>query len=266
MFREFRVFVLFAILAVAAIAPAASSRVSDPQRQAAPTDITVIMSGGFSAAFRELLPELERHADVKVSVATGASQGDGPNTIAAQLRRGEPADVVILSREGLDELLGAGRIVLRSDVDLAETPLGVAVRAGAPKPDLRTVDAFKQALLEAKSVTFASSTTGIYITTKLFPRLGIADEMARKSTTAGVAAVARGEAEIAIQPVSELLHAPGVDFAGAVPTEVQYVSVFSAAITSNARQPDAAKRVIAFLGSPDAAAAIKNSGMELSKP
>ncbi len=227
--------------------------------------VKVITSGGFAAAFREALPPFERTAGVTVTTTSGASQGSGPNTIGAQLRRGVPADVVIMSREGLDELIGEGRIVSGTDVDLAQTPLGVAVRAGAPKPDIGTVDGFKQTLLRAKSITFASSTTGIYLTTKLFPRLGIADALAAKSTTAAVAAVASGEAELAIQPVSELLHVPGVDFVGTIPAEVQYVSVFAAAVVVGSKELDASRRLIAFLASEKAAMAIKKSGMEPSR-
>jgi molybdate transport system substrate-binding protein len=140
--------------------------------------------------------------------------------------------------------------------------MGMAVRAGAPKPDVSTVDAFKQTLLRARSVTFTSSTVGIYLTTKLFPRLGIADEMARKSTTSGVAAVATGDAEIAIQLVSELLHVPGVDFVGTIPGEIQYVSVFAAAVVAGSKEPEASKQLIAFLASKDATTAIEKSGME----
>jgi molybdate transport system substrate-binding protein len=149
-----------------------------------------------------VLPEFERTTGIKVSTAPGMSQGNNPTVILAQLRRGVRADVVILGREGLDDIIGHHRIVAGTDVNLAQTPLGVAVRAGAPKPDISTVDAFKAILLRAKSVAFMPSTTGIYLTTKLFPRLGIANEMAKKSTTLGVAEVAKGNAEIAIQPVS----------------------------------------------------------------
>jgi molybdate transport system substrate-binding protein len=152
--------------------------------------------------------------------------------------------------------------VARSDVDLARTPLGVSVRAGDPKPDIGTVDAFKQTLRRAKSITFPSSTTGIYMTTKLFPQLGIASEIAGKITNAGVAAVARGEAEIAIQPVSELLNVPGVDFVGTLPAEIQYISVFSTALVTGSKEPDAGKRLIAFLSSESAKREIRNSGME----
>jgi molybdate transport system substrate-binding protein len=224
--------------------------------------LNVITSGGFSAAYRELLPEFEKATGIRVKTTSGASQGSGPNTIGAQLRRGVPADAVIMSKEGLSELIAEGRIVAGTDVDLARTPLGVSVRAGAAKPDIRTVDAFKKTMLRAQSVTFPGSTTGIYLTTKLFPQLGIADEMRGKVTNIGVAAVARGDAEIAVQPVSELLHAQGVDFVGTIPAEIQYVSVFTAAIVAGSKEPEASKRLIAFLASGSATMAIKKSGME----
>lgn len=224
--------------------------------------VKVIMSGGFSAAFEELQPELTKSIGITVTTARGQSQGSGPNTIGAQLRRGVPADVVIMSREGLDELIAEGKIANKSDVDLAQTPLGISVRAGAPKPEFSTVDTFKQTLLRAKSITFPNSTTGIYMTTKLFPQLGIADAIAAKITHTGVAAVASGESEMAIQPVSELLRASGVDFVGTIPKEIQFVSVFSAALVVGSKEPEASKRLIAFLASENARVAIKKSGME----
>ena len=224
--------------------------------------VKVIISGGFSAAFRDVLPDFERTTGVTVKATSGASQGSDPNTIGAQLRRGVPADVVIMNRVGLNDLIAEGRIIAGTDVELASTSLGVAVRAGAPRPDISTVDAFIQTLLRAKSVTFDSSTTGIYLMTTLFPRLGIADAMAGKSTTAGVASVASGEAEIAVQPVSEILPVRGVVLVGIIPPEVQYVAVFAAGIVKGSSEIDGAKRLIAFLTSESAAAAIKKSGME----
>jgi molybdate transport system substrate-binding protein len=156
--------------------------------------LKVIVSGGFSSAFKELSPLFEKANGLTVVATSGASQGTGPNTISTMLRRGVPADVVIMSREGLDELKSEGRLVAGTDIDLAQTPLGLSVRAGAAKPDILTVEAFKQVLLQAGSVTFPFSTTGIYLKNILFPRLGIATQMASKITSVGVAAVARGEA------------------------------------------------------------------------
>jgi molybdate transport system substrate-binding protein len=224
--------------------------------------LKVLMSGGFSVAYEEMLPEFEKTTGITVTTARGPSQGNAPNAIGAQLRRGVPADVVILSREGLDQLIAEGRIAAGTDIDLARTPLGMAVRAGAPKPDISTVDAFKRTLLGAKSITFPDSTTGIYMTDTLFPRLGIAGEIAGKITHTGVAAVAKGDAEIAIQPVSEILHAPGSDFVGNIPMEIQYVSVFSTAMVAGSKEPGSAKALIAFLTSEKAMKAIQTSGME----
>lgn len=226
--------------------------------------IKVITSGGFAAAFEEIVPDFEKATGIKVTTGRGPSQGKGPNTIGAQLRRGVPADVVILSREGLSELIAEGRIAAKTDVDLAQTPLGVAVRAGAAKPDISTVDAFKQVLLRAKSINFPSSTTGIY--DKLFPRLDIARELSGKIKDSGIAALVSGESEIAVQPVSELLHMPGVDFVGPVPAEIQYVSVFSTAMVAGSKEPESARRLIAFLTSESAKTVIRKHGMEPARP
>jgi molybdate transport system substrate-binding protein len=229
---------------------------------AALAQIKVMTSGGFASPLRAALPEFEKATGISVVVALGKSQGAGPDTIGAQLRSGVAADVVILSREGLNDLISENKITANSDVDLAKTPIGMAVKAGAPKPDISTVEAFKSTLLRAKSVTYPSSTTGIYMATKLFPQLGIAGEMAGKSTNAGVAAVARGEAEIAIQPVSELLHVSGTDFVGTIPQPIQYISVFSAARVAGSSKDDQAKQLIGFLVSEKAKDAMRNSGME----
>jgi molybdate transport system substrate-binding protein len=224
--------------------------------------VKVITSGGFAHAFEQLRPVFEKTTGITVTTARGRSQGSGPDTIGSQLRRGASADVVILAREGLDELIAEGRIATKSDVDLAQTPLGMSVRAGAPKPDISSVEAFKQTLLRAKSITFPNSTTGIYMTTKMFPQLGIASAISGKITYTGVAAVGSGESEIAIQPVSELLHAPGIEFVGTIPAEIQYVSVFSAALVAGSKEPGASKRLIAFLQSEESRTAIKESGMD----
>ena len=132
----------------------------------------VLISGGFSGAYEALLPEFMQASGLKVTTGSGASQGKGPRTIAAQLARGVAADVVILSREGLEDLIAAGKIVAGTDVDLAQVPLGVGVCAGAPKPDVSTVEAFRQVLLAAKIVAIPESTSGIWLIAELFPRLG----------------------------------------------------------------------------------------------
>lgn len=226
-----------------------------------PAQVKVLMSGGFSAAYQELLPEFQNTSGITVTTARGASQGDGPNTIGAQLRRGVPADVVIMSRGGLAELIADGRIVTGSEVDLARVPLAVCVPAGNPKPDISSVDAFKQALLHAKSVGTQSSST-VYVTTRLFPQLGIASAMAGKLSDAGPGGAASGEVELVIAPVSEILPTPGVDFVGTIPEEIQLVQTFAAAVVKGTKEPDASKRLIAFLASDKATPAIEKTGMK----
>ncbi|HEY8253761.1 MAG TPA: substrate-binding domain-containing protein [Rhizomicrobium sp.] len=240
----------------------AALAVSTSIPESALAQVKVMTSGGFAAPLREMLPEFEKSSGLSVEVILGKSQGADPSTIAAQLGRGVPADIVILSREGLNDLVSGNRIVAHSDIDVAKTPLGLAVRAGAPKPDISTVEGFKNALLQAKSITYPSSTTGIYMVTQLFPRLGIAGAVIPKSSNAGVAAVGRGDIEIAIQPVSELLHVPGTDFVATLPKEIQYISVFSAARVAGSDKGGDAAKLMTFLGSAKARDAIRNSGME----
>ena len=232
---------------------------------AAAAQLNVLISGGFSSAYEALLPEFERTSGIKVTTGSGASQGTGPQTIAAQLARGVPANVVILSREGLSELIAANRIAAGTEVNLARVPLGVAVRAGSPKPDVSTVEAFKQALLKARTVAVPGSTSGIWLMTDLFPRLGIAEKLNVKATARGKDAtgmVAAGDADLAVMPVSEIVHAPGVDFAGSLAPEIQFVQTFSAAVVAGSGEIEASKRLIEFLASARASEAIKKSGME----
>ena len=227
--------------------------------------MNVLISGGFSSAYEQLLPEFERTSGIKVTTGSGASQGTGPQTIAAQLARGVSADVVILSREGLGELIAANRIIAGTDVDLARVPLGVAVRTGTTKPDVSTVEAIKRLLLKAKTVAVPGSTSGIWLRTDLFPRLGIVEKINVKAAPRGARAtemVAEGGADLAVMPVSEILHAAGVDFAGSLPAEIQFIQMFSAAVVAGSREIDGAKRLIEFLASARASEAIRKSGME----
>jgi molybdate transport system substrate-binding protein len=169
-----------------------------------------------------------------------------------------------MSKEGLGEFIAEGRIIPASAADLAQVQLGVAVRAGAPKPDISTVEALRHLLLRAKSIN-ALSTTGLYLTDKLLPNLGIAEEVTSKIKGGTVATVATGEVEIAIRPASELVNVPGTDFVGPVPEEVQYLSIFSAAMVAGSHRVDASQQLIHFLGSQAADAAIRRSGMDLVK-
>jgi len=227
------------------------------QAQTQVREVVVMTSGTFTAAHLELAPEFERSAMTKVSTAT-TSMGVGADSIPSRLKRGDPADVVIVNADSLDDLIKEGLIVANSRVDLARSRIGMAVRAGARKPDISSLDALKRALLEAKSVALSSSVSGDYFTTNLFPRLGIAEQMAGKTRRSGNervgALIARGDAEIGFQQMSELLPEKGIDVVGPLPSEVQRVTVFAAGVAANSKHPDAARAYIRYLASAAAAA------------
>jgi molybdate transport system substrate-binding protein len=222
-------------------------------------------SGAFTAAYRELVPQFEKKTHNKVVTSYGPSMGGEPNSIPMRMARGEPVDVVILARQGLDDLVQHGKVAPNSCMDLVRSETGMAVRAGAPKPDISTLDAFKKALLDAKSIAYSDSASGIYISTELFQRLGVADQVLPKSkrTTGQVGlAVARGDAEIGFQQISELRPVPGIEVVGPLPPGAQRVIVFSAGIAVSSKNPDAARALIEFLASPAAIPAITKSGLE----
>jgi len=223
-------------------------------------------SGGFAAAYLELAPEFERATGNTVTTAWGASMGGGPDAIPMRLRRGEPVDALIMVGYALGDLIKQGKVVADSRVDLARSKIGMAVRAGAPKPDISSVEAFRRALIAARSIAYSDSASGIYVSTELFQRLGIADAVLPKSKEIKSErvgnVVARGEAEIGFQQISELLSVQGIEFVGPLPPELQKITVFSAGIAVAAKDPGAAKALLEFLASPAAIPAIKKSGLE----
>ena len=223
-------------------------------------------SGAFTAAYLELVPQFERATRHKVVTAFGASIGPAPTAIPNRLQRGEPIDVVILAASALDDLIKDGKVAAGSRVDLVRSGIGMAVRGGAPKPDISTLDAFKQTLMNAKSIGFSSSASGVYFFTELFPRLGITDAVRAKSRMVDSgpvgALLVRGEAEIGFQQISELLPVAGIDYVGPLPAGAQRVTVFAAGIAAAAKSPLVAKTLIDFLASPAAVGAIRKSGLE----
>jgi molybdate transport system substrate-binding protein len=227
--------------------------------------LRVMISGGFSGAYKQVLPEFEKAEGVTVTTLSGASQGSGPLTIASQLKNGAVVDVVILSREGLTELVNEGRIIAGTDADLATVPIGAAVKAGTPKPDVSTAAAFKQALLGAKVIAVPGSTSGIFLREKVFTQLGIAGKINVKVTERGsqaAAMAASGEADIVVQPVSELMNVPGLEYAGRIPDEFQLIQVFASAVVKGSNQVDAGRKLIRFLASDRTRAALLKNGMD----
>jgi len=229
-------------------------------------EIKVVTSGGFTAAYLELVPEYEGATHNKLVTQFGPSMGTTHNAIPIRLERGETIDVVIMAAPALDALIKQGKVREDSRVDLVKSYIGMAVKAGAPKPDISSVDALKRTLLAAKSIAYSDSASGVYLSTELFPKLGIADQIKVKSRkieadpVGGV--VATGEFEIGFQQISELRPVKGIDIVGPLPPGAQRITVFAAGIPATSTHPEAAKALIEWLASPAAYAAIKKSGLE----
>jgi molybdate transport system substrate-binding protein len=229
-------------------------------------EVRVMISGGLTAAYNALVPEFERSTGNKVLTAYGPSMGTTVNAIPVRLERGEPADVLIMVGYALGDLVKQGKVIADSRVDLVKSPIGIAVRSGAAKPDISSADAIKRALLAAKSVAYSDSASGVYVSTEMFAKLGIVDAMkdkARKIPATPVGEiVARGEAEIGLQQISELKPVSGIDIIGPLPDDLQKITVFSAGIAAVSREPAAGRALIKFLASPAARDTIVNSGLE----
>jgi molybdate transport system substrate-binding protein len=232
-------------------------------------DVKVMISSGFHGAYSELGPAFERASGHHLITIRGPSMGDSPEAIPARLARGETADVVILDGGAADELGRQGLVRPDSKIELARSLIGMVVREGAAKPDISTVEAFRNTLLSAKSIAYSDSGSGTYLSTTLFGRLGVADTIASRSRKVRgppsgepvAAVVARGEAEIGFQQVSELIHVSGISFVGALPAEVQPMFSFAGALTKTASQHEAAVALLRFLASPEAAPAIAKAGL-----
>jgi molybdate transport system substrate-binding protein len=236
---------------------------------ASAADIRVMISAGFYGAYSELGPTFERASGHHLVTTRGPSMGDSPEAIPTRLARGEIADVVILDGGTAEELGRRGLVQPETRVELARSLVGMVVRAGAPKPDIGSVEAFRNTLIAAKSIAYSDSGSGTYLSTILFPKLGLTDQLAGKSRKIRgppsgepvAAVVARGDAEIGFQQLSELIHVAGVTFVGAIPAELQPGFSFAGAITRSAQQPEAAKALLRFLSSPEAALALTNAGL-----
>ena len=251
-----------AIVGMAALLAACSG--IGPQRPSG--DIHVMTSGGFTAAYNELRPGFEKTSGRSVKTAYGASMGNAEDSIPSRLARAEPADVVILARPGLDALVEQGKVVRGSQVGLVRSSIGFVVKKGAPKPDISTVDALKRTLIAAPSIAYSASASGTYYETELLKNLGIEAQVKPKSkrilSERVGTVVARGEAALGLQQVSELLPIEGIDYVGPLPREVQRVTVFSAGVATGSTQPDAARALIRYLNSPEAAPTIAKTGLE----
>ncbi|WP_315765640.1 MULTISPECIES: substrate-binding domain-containing protein [unclassified Bradyrhizobium] len=237
---------------------------------ASAADVHVMISGGLTAAFKKLAPEFERTTGNKVVVAYGPSMGTTVNAIPMRLERGEPADVLIMVGYALGDLITKGKVAVDSRVDLVKSPIGIAVKSGTPHPDISTADAVKRALLATKSVAYSDSASGVYVSTEMFDKLGIKDQMKDKArmipATPVGEIVAHGEAELGFQQISELKPIAGIDIVGPLPDELQKITIFSAGIATSSKEPEAGKALIRFLASPAARTTIVDSGLDPIAP
>jgi molybdate transport system substrate-binding protein len=233
-------------------------------------DIKVMISAGFFSVYKELGPAFEKSTGHKLITTRGPSVGDSPEAIPTRLSRGEEADVVIMDGIGVDLLDKRDLTRPGSRMPLAESFIGMVVRSGQPKPDISTMDGLKSALLAAKSIAVSDSSSGTYLSTTGFKKLGVEDAVAGKvrkirgppSGEVVAAVIARGEAEIGFQQVAELIHTPGADFVGTVPPDVQPPTLFAGALPKNTQQPEAGIALLRFLSSAEAAEVITKNGLK----
>src|SRR6266852_5571847 len=224
-------------------------------------EIRVLSTQATEQAYRELVPQFEKASGHKVTtVFTGTLDAN------KRLAAGEIYDLLIMSAPSIEEHIKAGKVVAGSRVDLAKSGVGVGVKAGAPKPDIRTTEALKKTILGAKSIGYSTGPSGMYVL-KLFERLGVAEQVKPKLKQTATAVfvgsiIASGDVEMGFQQVSELGQYPGVDFVGPLPADVQEMTVFSSGIIRNAKQADAARAWVRYLTGPEAAKAFTKRGLQ----
>lgn len=232
-----------------------------PDKSAA--EIRVLASIALKGIYLELAPRFETASHCRL-----ATEWAGTDPILKRMQAGESADLVIAPAKLIDTLIASGRIA-GGRVDIARSGVGVAVRKGAPRPDIGTSESLRRALLGAKSIAYSSGPSGVYLA-GLFERMGIAETLRPKVTQTPPGTfvgelVARGEAEIGFQQMAELLHVgAGIDLVGPLPADIQQITVFSGGVHASAKATEAARAWLAFLSGPDAAAVIRKKGMEPS--
>jgi len=224
-------------------------------------DLNVISTQATQEAYQELVAQFEKASGHKVTTFFS-----GTLNVQKKLADGEPYDLIIMAGPAIDEQIKLGKAVAGSRVDVAKSGTGLAVRKGAPKPDISSVDALKKTLLTAKSIGYSTGPSGVYMLS-VFEKLGIADQVKGKlrQTPSGVfvgTLIANGDAEVGFQQIAELVHFAGIDYVGPLPGELQRMTMFSAGIHSGAKQADAARALVKFLTAPAAAPVIRKHGLE----
>ncbi|WP_085694863.1 MULTISPECIES: substrate-binding domain-containing protein [unclassified Pseudomonas] len=232
-------------------------------------ELRVMTSGGFTAAYKILGPKFAASSGNTLDTVLGPSMGKAPEAIPNRLARGEQADVVIMVGYALDDLIKQGKVDPASRVELADSRIGLVVREGAPEPDIGSVEGLKKTLLDAHSVAYSDSASGVYIEQQLFKKLGIEDQLKPKAKMIPKipvgSVVASGDYQLGFQQVSELLPVPGVSFVAKIPEAVQSVTRFAAGIPVGAQHPQEAKALLAYLAAPAAQADVQATGLDSVK-
>ncbi|WP_233238200.1 extracellular solute-binding protein [Bordetella sp. LUAb4] len=232
-------------------------------------EVSVVTSGGFTAAYKALGPKWSKATGNTLKTQLGPSMGKSDEAIPNRLARGEKVDVVIMVGYALDDLIKQGKVIPASRVELADSRIGMVVRAGQPKPNIATMDAFKKTLLAAQSVAYSDSASGVYIENEMYKKMGIQDELKPKSTrvqkTPVAEMVAEGKYQIGFQQVAELLPVKGVTFVGRIPEDAQSVTRFAAGIPVDAPHPKEAAALLKYLSSNDVQPTVRKTGLDSIK-
>ncbi|BDB18367.1 ABC transporter substrate-binding protein [Pseudomonas sp. CYM-20-01] len=224
--------------------------------------LKVMTSGGFTAAYKLLGPQYAKHSGDTLDTILGPSMGKAPEAIPNRLARGEHADVVIMVGYALDDLIKQGKVDPASRVELADSRIGLVVKAGAVKPAIGTDAELKAALSKAKSVAYSDSASGVYVEKELFKKLGMPAKGTMIERLPVAEQVAKGDYEVGLQQVAELLPVPGVTYVGKIPEDVQSVTRFAAGIPVNAEHPEQAKALLQFLASPEVQPVVQSTGLD----
>lgn len=224
-------------------------------------EVKVMAANAVKEAYLELVSAFEKSTGHKVTTIWGGTEG-----VTKRISGGEVVDIVVIAAPNIDRLIAEGKLVSGSRADFAKSGVGVAVRTGLPKPDVSSAEAVKRAVLAANSVAYSSGPSGFYVA-DLFKRMGISDQIKEKvrQPASGVQVgelVARGEADLGFQQISELLHVKGLDYLGPLPPEIQNMTIYSAGLHTAAPAPDAARALVKSLTSPQAGPVLKKIGME----
>lgn len=233
---------------------------------AKPVSLVILSSGGIMGAFNAISADYEQRTGVRLVVEAAPSMGATPQAIPNRLDRNEPADVVLMVSSALDKLIKNGQVDPKSRVDLGKSYIAMAIRHGDPKPDISTMEAFKQTLINAKSIAYSDSASGVYLSRVLFNQMHIADRLQSKSRMIPAEpvgeVVARGEAQLGFQQLSELKPVQGIDIIGLIPEQAQQMTLYSGGVSARSAHPEQARELLQYLGSQAAAGAIKNSGLD----